>query len=171
MRDIRELEIPDHFRRSNFGYIEIIEKNANGMKIDKSYYKISRDGYNLLIMGYRGKNSMSHKLAFIEAFNILEAEVQRLRLEGPAPQPQIEAPGYLCGHCRQVLPSSLFNLDRRETHRGKAGAGNAMLKAVFGKRWSQTTFSGSRLLLFKGDSEPGYTRTFLGAQFCLPGNH
>lgn len=37
MRDIRELEIPDHFRRSNFGLIEIIEENISALTINKLF--------------------------------------------------------------------------------------------------------------------------------------
>ena len=38
---------------------------------------IFRDGFTLLAMGYTGPEAMRFKLAYIEAFNALEAELQR----------------------------------------------------------------------------------------------
>lgn len=40
-------------------------------------YIIYRDGFMLLVMGYTGKKALVIKLAYIEAFNALEAELQR----------------------------------------------------------------------------------------------
>lgn len=47
-------------------------------------YIIYRDGFMLLVMGYTGKKALVIKLAYIEAFNALEAELQRQR-EGALP--------------------------------------------------------------------------------------
>jgi Rha family phage regulatory protein len=71
---IRKLvkEIPNDFELSNFRHIEIIEENANGMKIDKSYYEMTRDGFTLLAMGFTGKKALQFKLAYIEKFNAME---------------------------------------------------------------------------------------------------
>ena len=45
---------------------------------------IFKDGFTLLVMGYTGPEAMRFKLANIEAFNALEAELQRQR-EGALP--------------------------------------------------------------------------------------
>lgn len=40
-------------------------------------YIIHRDGFVLLVMGYTGKKALAIKLAYIEAFNAMEAELAR----------------------------------------------------------------------------------------------
>ena len=52
---------------------------------------IFKDGFILLVMGYTGKKALVIKLAYIEAFNALEAELQRQR-EGALPPADALAP-------------------------------------------------------------------------------
>ena len=40
-------------------------------------YIIKKDGFMLLVMGYTGKKALALKLAYIEAFNRMEAELAR----------------------------------------------------------------------------------------------
>lgn len=40
-------------------------------------YIIHRDGFMLLVMGYTGKKALALKLAYIEAFNHMEAEIAK----------------------------------------------------------------------------------------------
>ena len=54
MRDIQNLDCTDMFRESNFVSVEIIEKNASGGPVNKSYYNITRDGLMFMVMGYTG---------------------------------------------------------------------------------------------------------------------
>ena len=54
-------------------------------------YIIKKDGFMLLVMGYTGKKALALKLAYIEAFNALEAELQRQR-EGALPPADALAP-------------------------------------------------------------------------------
>jgi hypothetical protein len=54
MRDIRELEVPDHFRRSNFGFMEIIEEISLGGSVDESHYTITIDVHMIPMMGNTG---------------------------------------------------------------------------------------------------------------------
>ena len=77
LKAIRNLEIPDDFRSVNFADVEIIEENAIGGKINKSYVAITRDGFTILAMGFTGKKAMQFKLAYIAAFNKMEAELMR----------------------------------------------------------------------------------------------
>lgn len=74
MRNIQKLveEIHNDFKESNFGLVEIIEKNASGADVNKSYYTITRDGFTLLAMGFTGKKAMQFKLDYIAAFNLME---------------------------------------------------------------------------------------------------
>jgi hypothetical protein len=42
-------------------------------------YLLTRDGLTLLVMGYTGKEAMKFKLAYIEAFNCMERQLQAMR--------------------------------------------------------------------------------------------
>lgn len=48
MKAIRNLECSPEFHERNFAPVEIIQKNALGAKVDRSYYVITRDGSALL---------------------------------------------------------------------------------------------------------------------------
>ena len=43
-------------------------------------YLMNRDGFTLLAMGFTGKKALQFKLAYIDAFNTMEAEIQRINL-------------------------------------------------------------------------------------------
>jgi len=40
-------------------------------------YRLTRDGFTLLVMGFTGKKALAFKLAYIDAFNRMEAELQQ----------------------------------------------------------------------------------------------
>lgn len=42
-----------------------------------SAYRLTRDGFTLLAMGFTGKKALAFKLAYIDAFNKMEAELQK----------------------------------------------------------------------------------------------
>lgn len=48
-----------------------------------SHHEMARDGFMLLAMGFTGKKALQWKLRFIEAFNRMEAEFQRLGRQQP----------------------------------------------------------------------------------------
>ena len=83
LRNIRELEIPNDFRRSNFGPGTYNDSNGDQQPL----ISLTRDGWTLLVMGFTGKRAMEWKLKYIEAFNQMEAE-----LKAPPPPPQSEPP-------------------------------------------------------------------------------
>lgn len=89
LRDIRNLEVPDDFRQSNFGDVEIIEENAIGGKMIRKCCTVTRDGFVLLAMGFTGKKAMAVKLAFIRQFNEMESTVKQMAQPPalPAPDP------------------------------------------------------------------------------------
>jgi Rha family phage regulatory protein len=88
LRDI-ELLLAE-ISRSNFGFPNTIsrpnfeEPNAIGLrnfaassytdKRGKTYpeYRLSRDGFSLLAMGFTGREALAWKLKFLEAFNAME---------------------------------------------------------------------------------------------------
>lgn len=73
LRAIRNLEAPADFSRCNFAPAEYTD--AQGKK--RPMYYITRDGFFMLAMGFTGKRAALFKVAFIEAFNRMEREIQR----------------------------------------------------------------------------------------------
>ena len=61
MRDIREiLESGDEeFNRSNFGLVEYIDKKGE----KRPMFEMTKDGFMLLVMGYKTKKAMEIKIA------------------------------------------------------------------------------------------------------------
>lgn len=95
LRDIQQLEIPDEFRRLNFQPAEYLD----AQKKPRPMYEVTRDGFTLLAMGFTGRRAMQFKLAYIQAFNRMEAELARRAL-----RPATRA---------QALAGKVGNLSRR----------------------------------------------------------
>ena len=68
LRDIKALECTDEFRLHNF--VESRYKNEQGHF--QPMYRITRDGFTFLAMGYRGKKAAKFKEDYINAFNAME---------------------------------------------------------------------------------------------------
>lgn len=49
----------------------------NGAPISARAYRLTRDGFTLLAMGFTGKKALAFKLAYIDAFNRMEAELSQ----------------------------------------------------------------------------------------------
>lgn len=75
IRDITGLtdNCPESFSASNFGRASYLDEQAK----NRPMYIIHRDGFMLLVMGYTGKKALALKLAYIEAFNHMEAEIAK----------------------------------------------------------------------------------------------
>lgn len=84
MRDIRNLIAKDQTLVSNFGCVEIIEKNAIGGEVDRSYYTMDRDGFVLLAFGFTGARALQFKKQYIAAFNKMEAELRNRQSKSEA---------------------------------------------------------------------------------------
>lgn len=76
LRAIRELEMPEEFGQRNFASAEYETVNNLGKTVKYPQYLITRDGFTLLAMGFTGKKAMQFKIAYIEAFNAMEAALQ-----------------------------------------------------------------------------------------------
>ncbi len=76
LRAIKNLlkELPEE-HRPNFGltFNEVV--GANGATRKEPAYRITRDGFTLLAMGFTGKEAMQWKVAYLSAFNKMEAEL------------------------------------------------------------------------------------------------
>ena len=69
-------ELPqDDFRRTNFRLSSEVRKNGIFNK-ETRMYKISRDGFAILVMGFTGTKAYEWKKQYIKAFNIMEAELK-----------------------------------------------------------------------------------------------
>ena len=71
LRDVRNTidNCPESFSTHNFVGANYIDDQAK----NRPMFIIFKDGFTLLVMGYTGPEAMRFKLAYIEAFNALEA--------------------------------------------------------------------------------------------------
>ncbi|MDO7253081.1 Rha family transcriptional regulator [Helicobacter cappadocius] len=79
LRDIQALP-DDDFRKSNFGLSNEVRKHGLFEKNSK-YYKITKDGFCLLAMGFTGEKAYKWKILFIEAFNKIEQNLRSKMFE------------------------------------------------------------------------------------------
>lgn len=89
VRDVRNLiaNCPKKFSGLNFELANYVDEQSK----TRPMFIIFKDGFTLLVMGYTGPEAMRFKLAYIEAFNTLEAELQRQR-EGALPPAGVLTP-------------------------------------------------------------------------------
>lgn len=73
-------DLPIEFAEPNFRLSEFTDSTGRTLPA----YRLTRDGFTLLAMGFTGKKALSFKLAYIDAFNRMEAELQKQ----PAPDAQ-----------------------------------------------------------------------------------
>ena len=75
VRDIRSImdNCPEEFTALNFEVSNYLDQTGRSLPM----YIIFRDGFTLLAMGYTGPEAMRVKLAYIEAFNRMEAELAK----------------------------------------------------------------------------------------------
>ncbi len=83
LRRIRNLIAQlDVDRLRNFAETVVERANPSGGDTIKSpAYLLTRDGFTLLAMGFTGKKALQFKLAYIDAFNTMEAELLRISTE------------------------------------------------------------------------------------------
>lgn len=77
LRDIRQLECSDEFRRLNFEQSEYLNEQNHKQPM----YYMSRDGFTILVMGYTGEKAMRFKEAYIKQFNAMEKILQGKLIE------------------------------------------------------------------------------------------
>ena len=69
---------PASFTERNFSLSEYTDATGRSLPM----FTLYRDGFMLLVMGYTGKKALAVKLAYIEAFNRMEADRRRAAREG-----------------------------------------------------------------------------------------
>lgn len=95
LKALKNLECSTDFTQRNFALCFNNNALANGKRIP--YYRMTRDGFVFLAMGFTGKAAAAWKEAYIGAFNRMEqALIMRLREEGArAEQAFLEERGQL----------------------------------------------------------------------------
>ena len=99
LKDLREIGASNELL--NFGEVVRISKTTNpksGKLVNRKMpmYKITRDGFSLLAMGFTGKKALQWKIAFIDAFNTMEKLLQK----------EIYSPNkYLTDLMREIYPN------------------------------------------------------------------
>jgi Rha family phage regulatory protein len=86
IRDIEDLRqaLPSRCRLNfELTYLDICQPNG-GTRTEAAYF-LTRDGFTLLAMGFTGKKALQFKLAYIDAFNKMEAALKQSPLPPPAP--------------------------------------------------------------------------------------
>lgn len=72
IRAIRALQVPAEFTERNFASVIVEYQNGKGGTQKAPAYRITRDGFTLLAMGFTGKEAMQWKIAYLNAFNQME---------------------------------------------------------------------------------------------------
>lgn len=107
LRAIRVLirETASDNRRLNFEEtVEVRENPSGGAPISMPAYRMDREGFMLLAMGFTGKEALRWKLAYIAAFNRMEAELQK-----PAYDPaRIELANSLAAQAAAQVTQTVF---------------------------------------------------------------
>ena len=69
-------DLPADDRVRNFAHtVESRPNPSGGTPIESPAYFLTRDGFTLLAMGFTGKRALGFKLAYIDAFNRMEATI------------------------------------------------------------------------------------------------
>lgn len=76
LRDIRNLDCSDDFRKSNFGFTSQTIEMPNGGTRKEPITLMTRNGFLFLAMGYRGKKAGAIKEEYMNRFDAMEAFIK-----------------------------------------------------------------------------------------------
>lgn len=114
LQAIANLEVDDEFRLLNFKESSYI----NSQNKEQPMVNMTRDGYTVLVMGFTGKSAMKFKLAYIEAFNAMEAQ---LSSGSPSSKKAIAGKGHPEMRLRHSLPEAIIIYAHSESERSGDG--------------------------------------------------
>ena len=77
IRDIESMKCSEKFRERNFALSSYKSEQNKTLK----EYIVTEDGFSMLCMGYTGEKAMEFKERYIEAFNSMREELQRIYTE------------------------------------------------------------------------------------------
>lgn len=63
------------FHQANFGEVFDAFTNGNGAKQSRKVYRMTKDGFVFLSMGFTGKEASAFKIAYIGAFNAMAEQI------------------------------------------------------------------------------------------------
>ena len=127
-RSIQDLisNTPESFSVPNFGAAEYTDEQGK----PRPMFILYRDGFMLLGMGYTGKKALAMKLAYIDAFNRMEAELARQKEAARnITQDIVDFPGTL-----SLTPSTT---EDRKPLRALVGSWAKLSNAPFDACWNQ----------------------------------
>ncbi|WP_368921339.1 Rha family transcriptional regulator [Comamonas aquatica] len=133
LRAIRNLECSDEYRHRNFAESSYLNEQGK----EQPCYRLTRDGFVFLAMGFTGKDAAQWKEAYISAFNKMEQELLSQRPTAPY---TVQPGDQLTEAQQQALRSMLETNVKRLPHAKQAGAmvqGWSKLKAHFGVPYRQ----------------------------------
>lgn len=84
-RAVEKLECSAEFSERNFALTSAEVAQPNGGFRAVPMYRISRDGFSFLAMGFTGRAAAAWKEKFIDAFNRLERELRRISVQQALP--------------------------------------------------------------------------------------
>ena len=124
LRDIRELQCSEDFRRLNFEQSEYLNEQNHKQPM----FYMTRDGFTILAMGYTGEKAIKFKEAYIRQFNAMEKVLigkLREREKGIA--------------VRQALTNALKESQENDRMHGYAYStyADVIYKSLFGKSAKQ----------------------------------
>ena len=79
MRDIKKIikQCGEEFAKSNFG-LTFENKKIGNTERKTPFFRISKDGFMLLVMGFTGEKAMKTKIEFINAFNWMANQLSQV---------------------------------------------------------------------------------------------
>jgi len=116
LRRVRNLlaELPSE-RARNFAETFIDVQGPNGSVRQSPFYRLTRDGFTVLAMGFTGKKALAFKLAYIDAFNRMEAQLRR--------------PAAAATDAERVLTDSAYRLEAQQFAQSTLDQYRALLPA------------------------------------------
>ncbi|HGE7088373.1 TPA: Rha family transcriptional regulator [Klebsiella aerogenes] len=79
LRSIETLDIPTDFSSIPFSMQDMEITVGKGARRKSKIYRMTKDGFMLLVMGFTGKKAMAVKIAYINAFNEMAKQLQQQR--------------------------------------------------------------------------------------------
>lgn len=94
LEKIDNLDCSPEFTSANFSADVQIVGIGNGAKRESKSYKITKDGFVFLVMGFTGKKAAAFKEAYIAEFNRMEATLHDRAIPAPAEPSPAERDAY-----------------------------------------------------------------------------
>lgn len=78
LRAIQDLDCSDDYRERNFALTMADVSGPKGAIRQEPLHQMTKDGFVFLVMGFRGKQAAAMKEAYINAFNSMSEQLQKI---------------------------------------------------------------------------------------------